>query len=226
MIAALRDWRNKSFYHVGPCDFAQGNPLPVGLSKVTTDGQLAFAFLDPESKEVVSMFSLDPGKHIVKVPADVHIIAECKKDVKWLVQYSKNFNKSDPTRIEASVLRPRDPREEMREYFNEVAARAMGSDWSEKLKKGEAEIDTTYDDYSEYLPDDDGMIPPMTVHQLGLVIDELQKDIKRSNDAIAKAKAQKDIEEEAPPVPLKTKIKTAGTKGKDSVSAESGEVEQ
>lgn len=218
----IGQFKTHSFMHQGPSKLEDGNPLPVGLSRVSCNDFIGIAFLSREEKpEIVSMFTLNPGRrHVVKVPDEVDVIVECGPKVKWHVSYSPRFNKSDPNRI-SSLVRPKSQREEMQDYLNEAAARAYGKNVADALASGKAEFDISADDYSENLEDDE--IAPLTTHQLGLIIEEIKSDI----EAIQKShkSKQSDIEEEAPPVPLKTSSKDR-PKGDSSALAKTGEVKQ
>lgn len=201
MFDSLRTHR---LFNEGPSDASDINPLPVGLSRVSCiGGYIGIAFVNHESREILSMFSLEPGKvHVVNVPNGVHVVVECESDVRWSVSYSNRFNKSDPTRIETTLLRPRTPQEEMQDYLNEVAARAAGDEVASNLRSGNYEVDMENDDYSEHLEDD--LHAPLTVYQMEGIINEIQKDIEYENMLIKKEQQQMDIEEEVPSIPLKT----------------------
>lgn len=196
-FTAISDLRTHRFSFKGPSNIDEAT-LPPGLSRVTCFDFIGIAFVDVENKNILSMFSLEPGKrHVVRRPENVAVIVECAADTVWFVEYSNRFNKSDPNRVEAALLRPRTPKEEMQDYLNEVAARALGREISEGLRKGTHEFDMENDDYSEYLEDDEHA--PLSVHQMKLIINELEKDLA----AEIAAKKQMDIEQEAPPVPLR-----------------------
>lgn len=212
----LGPYRNYTFPYTGPSKIEDGNPIPVGLSKISCTDYISIAYLDRSSEApIVNMFTLDPGKqHVVRCPSGVDVVVECGKNVKWIVKYSQRFNKSDPNR-HAVKVRPRSQMEEMQDYLNEAAARAYGKDLAEKLRKGQVEFDISQDDYSEQHEEDE--VAPLTTHQLGLIIEEIQADI------LAR---QKDVEEEAPPVPLKDGKNNAGPKGDALGSKETGEVKQ
>lgn len=148
--------------------------LQAGINRITTNGQLGIAFI--EQGEVTDMFSLDPGTHRVKYPGD-HVIAifECEPETKWFVKYGGWFNPSDPTRIEASLVRPRTQQQEMQAYMNELAARAFGKQISDELRSGQAEFDASQDDYS--LDHEDDTQAPLSVYQLKHMMDEIQAEI-------------------------------------------------
>lgn len=165
-----------------------------GINRVTTDGQLGIAFID--NGEVTDMFSLDRGTHRVKFPGNgVIAVVECDPDTHWFVKSGGVFNPADPTRVDAALIRPKSQREEMQDYMNDLAARAMARSEQDMLRSGQAEFDPTEDDYSEDLEEDG--TAPLSLSQLGLIMKELELDIKAS-------RKQSDIEEEAPPVALKT----------------------
>lgn len=198
IFRAISDLKTNRFSFQGPAGIDE-DTLPCGLSRVTCQGFLGIGFVDVENKNIVSMFSLEPGKrHVIRRPENVRVIVECEPETVWFVEYSNRFNQSDPNRVEAALLRPRSPKEEMQDYLNEVAARALGKEIADGLRKGTLEIDMENDDYSEYLEDDEHA--PLSVHQMRMIIDELEKDIR---DQIAASDSQLDIEEEAPSVPLK-----------------------
>lgn len=218
-MKALSDWLTNRYYYKGSDDGNNGNALPVGLSRVTCTDFIGIAFIDHTKKEVVSMFSLEPGKvHVIKCPEGVQVVVETGEEVEWFVSYSNRFNKSDPTKVESALIRPRTQQEEMQDYINSVAARAMGAEIAQGLRSGTHELSMENDDYSEYQEDDE--IAPLTVYQMESIIKVMQSDLA------AEIAAQKDIEEEAPPVPLKDGNNTAGTNSGASGSAETGEVEQ
>lgn len=162
--------------HKGRKDSAKAELLPVGLSRVITDGQLGIAFVSADG-EVTDMFSLDPGKHRVKFPGDRHVIVECDPSVQWTVMWPGRFNLSDPTRIDASIVRPRSQQQELQDYVNELSARTMSRLEADALRSGNAEMDISQDDYTEELPEDDTIGLP-SIHQLGIMIDELKKDLE------------------------------------------------
>lgn len=179
---------------VGPQDSSKDEVLPVGLCRVSCMDIIGIGFVNADG-EVQSMFSLNPGKeHIVNVPSDVQVVVECSPKVKWFVKWSNRFNKSDPTRIEAALLRPRSDREEMQDYFNELTARALGGELASQLRSGVAEFDHTNDDYSEDHEDD--CVTPFSTYQLGLIIDQLQADLKHQVKTPPPASSQLDIVDE------------------------------
>lgn len=161
--------------YVGPLDGQQGiDVFQPGINRVSCDGQLGIAFID--QGEVTDMFSLDPGQHRVKFPGNgVVVIVECEPETKWFVKYGGVFNPSDPTRIEASLVRPRSQQQEMQAYMNELAARAFGRQISDDLRSGRAEFDVSQDDYSEDIESDEQA--PLSVYQLNYMMEELQREI-------------------------------------------------
>lgn len=220
----FKDLKTHFYSYQGPHDHTKDgtNALPSGLSRVTCSDFIAIAFLNrDEPREIINMFSLEPGKqHVVRTPDNVDVVIECGPKVKWSVKYSHRFNRSNPNRV-AVPIRPRTQQEEMQDYLNEAAARAFGKDIADKLRSGRAEFDISQDDYAEHYEDDE--IAPLTTHQLSLIINEIQKDIQHIQKMEQK---QKDIEDEAPPVPLKDGNSNAGTKGDPSGSGKTGEVKQ
>lgn len=193
---AICDLRTNRYMFVGPSDMDE-ETIPAGLSRVSCTGFIGVAFISMESKEVISMFSLEPGKvHVVRRPDNVLVVVECDPAVHWSVVYSNRFNKSDPTRVETSLVRPRSQREEMQDYLNEVAARAAGEEHARMLREGRAEFDMDNDDWSETHEDDH--IAPLSVYQMEGILKVLQEDIA------AQRQQQIDIEEEAPLTTLKT----------------------
>lgn len=186
---AISDLKTYRFQFTGPTGIDE-DTLPCGLSRVTCHGFIGIAFVDVENKNIVNMFSLEPGKrHVIRRPENVRVIVECEPETVWFVEYSNRFNQSDPNRVEAALLRPRTPQEEMQDYLNEVAARALGAEIADGLRKGTHEIDMENDDYSEYLEDDEHA--PLSVHQMKLIIDELEKDIREQT---ATSDSKVDIE--------------------------------
>lgn len=181
--------------------------FPVGRSICYTTGMLSIAFINPDST-VRDLFVLDPGKHDVMCPSDVFVEVNCDKNVKWHVRWPNRFNPFDPVRVEASVLRPKNDREEMRDYLNELVARSVGGDTAEMLRSGKAVIDLENDNYDE--DEDEDQDTPLSIHQMGLIMDELQKDIVKAR---SRTKDIKDIEEEAPPIALKTPLILEGDTG-------------
>lgn len=194
----ISDLKTNRYQFKGPAGIDE-ETLPSGLSRVSCMGFIGIAFIDVESKAILNMFSLEPGKrHIIRRSNDVRVVVECEPDVVWFVEYSNRFNKSDPNRVEAALLRPRSQKEEIQDYLNEMAARALGSEYADGLRKGTHEIDMENDDYSEHLEDDEHA--PLSVHQMKLIIGEMEKELK---EEIARME-NRDIEEEAPVFPLKT----------------------
>lgn len=170
--------------YVGPVNVADGSEIvsvfQPGINRLSCDGQLGIAFVD--SGEVTDMFTLDPGQHRIKYPdASVVVIVECEPGTKWFVKSGGVFNPSDPTRIEASLVRPRSQREEMQAYVNELAARAYGKAMADDLRAGRAEFDTSQDDYSEEHEDDTQA--PLSTHQLEFMMQEMQLEIQRRQEA-------------------------------------------
>lgn len=217
LTKAICDFRTNRFVFTGPTSMDQCS-IPVGLSRVTCNGFIGIAFINPESKEIVSMFSLEPGKrHVVKCPDGVLVVVECAPDVQWYVEYSNRFNKSDPTRVETTLVRPRTQQEEMQDYLNEVAARAAGAEHARMLREGKAEFDMSNDDWSETHEDD--QIAPLTVYQMEGILKILQEDIA------AERQVQKDIEEEDPAIPLQNRSSSVDEPPATKV-ADSGEVKQ
>lgn len=196
VAVGLSDYRTQRYHYTGPSEVGNGNVFPVGLCRVACTDFIGVAYVDPVGREIVSMFSLEPGKiHVVKTPDNVDVVVECDPAAQYFVSYSTRFNKSDPTRIESTLIRPKTPQEEMQDYLNEVAARAASAEISRALREGRAEFDMTNDDYDEDKEDDE--IAPLSVYQMEGILKVMQEDLA------AKYAAQKDIEEEAPPVDLK-----------------------
>lgn len=196
ILRAISDLRTNRFSFKGPSDIDEVT-LPAGLSRVTCNNFIGIAFVDVENKNIVNMFSLEPGKrHVVRRPDNVGVIVECEPETIWFVEYSNRFNQSDPNKVEETLLRPRTQQEEMQDYLNEVAARALGGEIAQRLRTEGIDMDN--DDYSEYVEDDEHA--PLSVHQMKLIIQTMEDDLKQE----IQRKKQKDIEEEAPPVTLKT----------------------
>lgn len=167
--------------YVGSLDGQQSvDVFQAGINRVTTDRQLGIAFI--EAGEVIDMFSLDPGTHRVKFPGNgVVVVVECDPETKWFVKFGGMFNPSDPTRIEASLVRPRTQKQEMQDYMNELAARAFGKQISDDLRAGVAEFDSSEDDYSEEHEEDSQA--PLSTFQLDLIMQELQREIASRSPA-------------------------------------------
>lgn len=214
MFDFINDLRTHKHKGIGPDGGENGNVIPSGLSRFSCTGFVGIAFLDLENRAVVSMFSLEPGRiHVVRCPDNVLVVLECESDVEWFVSFSNRFNKSDPTRVESTLLRPRTPEEEMQDYLNEVAARASSAEIAQGIRRGEIEIDMTNEDFTEEYEEDE--IAPLSVYQMQNMLDIINDDLLRAKEAKAK---QKDIEEEAPPVDLKAGAKGAVKKAAPAAS--------
>lgn len=180
MSLFLSDIRN----FVGTADSSKGEIFPVGRCKVVCDGMLAVAFITSDGV-AMSMFVLTPGTHTVQTPDGVQVVVECDKRVRWSVTIPGRFNPSNPDRVSASLVRPRTQQEEMQDYLNEIVARALGGQQAQQLRSGQAEFDHSQDDYTEDSEDD--YDTPLSVHQMTMIMDELQRDLvaqmKREQDS-------------------------------------------
>lgn len=170
------------FQHIGLKDSKKHGPiLPIGLSRVITEDYLSVGYIDADGN-IRDMFVLEPGKHRVMCPSDVHVVIDCAVKARWSVRWPSRFNPADPTRVEASLVRPRSQREEMQDYVNERLAQVLAGENARKLRSGEAEIDFSQDNYDEDLEDD--MDSPLSVYQLEGLVSHLERDLEHKRKAI------------------------------------------
>lgn len=175
--------------HTGPKEDVKHGPLlPVGYSKFTCSDMVTIGYISDEGT-IRDMFALDAGTHFLMCPSDVHVVVDCAPKSKWSVAWPSPFNPFDPTRVNASLVRPRSPKEEMQDYINEVYARALGGERAQMLRTGKAEIDMDNDDWDD---DDDSFDAPMSVHQMQNMVDILQQDLVRKQELMDKLKAPKE----------------------------------
>lgn len=167
--------------HKGPKQDMQHGPLlPIGLSRVTCDGILTIGYIDADGT-IRDMFALDPGTHRVRCPSEVSVVVDCDKSTVWNVLWPSRFNPSDPTRIEAALVRPRSPKEEMADYVNQLFARTQQGMIAEALRTGNAELDISQDDYTEDLEED--YAAPLSVYQLQDMVKLMEADVRRKQEA-------------------------------------------
>jgi hypothetical protein len=182
----------KEFVGVGETVYHVGIPapeepiLPVGISRVTCNGYLSIGFINDDG-ETLSMFTLNPGTHIIRRPSDVHVILQCEQDTQWFVYWPGRFDRSDSTKISETLIRPRSSQEEMADYLNEMIARVSSRKSSEMLRSGKAEIDFSDEDYED---DSDDYDSPLSVHQMSLIMDVLEADIKAKHKKSSTPPAQ------------------------------------
>lgn len=168
---------SKTIQHTGPTDKKASELFPNGISNLTTNEILTMAYIS-EDGEVLNMFALDPGTHKVRVPSNVSVIVSTSKNTKWSVRWPSRWEPADSTRIAAALVRPLTPLEEMQDYLNITAARALAGENARKLKAGEATMDFSQDDYSEDHEDDHDS--PLSIHQMELIMGQLQQDLRQS----------------------------------------------
>lgn len=163
--------------------------FPVGRSIVHTDGILTVSYISADG-QLKGLFVLDPGRHHVMCPDDVLVDVDCKPSVRWSVRWPNRYNPFDPVRMEVSVVRPLNEREEMREYMNELLARSLGGKVAEQLRSGEAEIDVTADDYSEQYEEEEDT--HLSVHQLSIIMANVERDLMAARKRAPAAADQAD----------------------------------
>lgn len=204
----------------GPTDSSQREVLPVGISRVQTDGYLGIAYVTQDG-ETLSMFCLNPGKarHIVHCPKNVMVVVECDATCKWSVKKSNRYEPADPNRVEMAVVRPKSDFEEMQDYLNEAAARALGAENARKLRSGEMEIDTSMDDYSDEHEQDAHV--PLSIHQMTLITEQISQDIKKEKKRLASLAPAKPSSSVDKPPPLDLPSKTEGNDKPEGASKES-----
>lgn len=184
----------KIINYVGDDVDASDPILPIGICKVATHKPLSISYVD-HNGECVNMFVLEPGTHNVKRQKNVNVIVSCDDDNKWSVIIPRRFERSDDTRIAAALVRPKSQSEEMQDYLNEIVARAIGGQTAQKLRSGNAEFDHSEEDYDFDKEDDEDT--PLSVHQMNIIMDELQKDLlakqsKNKQDVPAETGETKD----------------------------------
>lgn len=189
--------------HVGPSQ-GEEQPLPVGHSLVTTDGPLVVTFITPDG-EPSRVFYLDIGQHNLLTPSQVHVVVDCDAAVRWSVRWPRRWNPSSPLRVAVPLVRPQTQEEELRRYVQQLVAQATGKDVAG------APLDND-DDFSEH-DEEFGLDAPESIHQLQYMAREMELEARRQEAMrLAREREQKDIESEAPPVPLKTGAKGANSK--------------
>lgn len=175
--------------HKGPKTDIEAPLLPIGRSVIMTGGHLSIAFVSPDGI-AQTMFVLDPGRHIVRCPEQVSVVVECDKSVKWSVRWPGRFNPADPTRVDASLVRPRTQKEEMQDFVNEMIARTVRGVTAQQLREGKAEIDVENDNYDEDMEDD--YDSPLSAHQMELIMEEMNREIVRQHRVEAKKAPPRD----------------------------------
>lgn len=187
------------------CESGANPVFPKGLSRVSTTHPLAVAYV--LGNVTHHMFVLDPGVHTVKYPGNYNVIITSDKLCKWSVRWPSRFDKANPTRVAAALIRPKSQREEMADYVNEMVARAIGGKTQEQLRSGQAEVDISEEDWREETEDD--YDSPLSIYQMELIMNSMANDIK----AARAAKAKQDSGTPPPDKPDLNKIQTPAPAG-------------